>query len=87
MIYMVSYDIASPDNNRKEVEKSIESLGKWCHILTTTYLVSTQHSLQSVQENIAKNLSSKDRMFVCEVRSYDGWFPKEDWDIINKMLR
>ena len=87
MLYMISYDIGSPDNNREEVEKSIESLGTWCHILTTAYLVSTQYSLQSVRENISKNLRSKDRMFVCEVRSYDGWFPKEDWDIITKALR
>lgn len=32
MVYMISYDLHAPTNNRKELENAIESLGAWCNI-------------------------------------------------------
>jgi hypothetical protein len=37
MVYMISYDLHEPTNNREQVMNDIKSLGTWCKYLTTTF--------------------------------------------------
>lgn len=85
--YMISYDLHSPTNNRKQVEDSIESLGKWCKFLTTTYLINTIYSKSTVQDTCTKHLDSNDAMIICEITgSVDGWLSEDQWKWIRENM-
>lgn len=85
--FMISYDLNSPTNNRKQVEDAIESLGTWCKYLTTTYLVNTYRSKASVQDICTKPLDSNDKMIICEITGpVNGWLGKEQWNWINQNI-
>lgn len=88
MIYMISYDISAPDNNREQVEKDIESIGKYCKFLTTTYLVSTVISIDSVNALAFKHLQGKDRMIICETDdSVSGWITDQQRRELQALLQ
>lgn len=85
--YMISYDLYSPTNNRKQVQDAIESLGTWCKYLTTTYLVNTNYSKDTVQNTCTKPLDSNDKMIICEITgSVNGWLEKDQWNWINQNI-
>ena len=87
MVYMISYDLHAPTNNRDNVEKSIESLGTWCKYLTTTYLVSTNYDVYQVEEKVTKPLDGNDRMIITKVeKPIRGWLSQEQWDWIKTHL-
>ena len=67
MIYMVSYDINSPGNNRKEVIESLEKFSCWCKCATTTYLIKTQLLISDVEEIVTRHLDETDSMIICQV--------------------
>ncbi len=85
--YMISYDLNSPTNNRKEVEDSIKSLGSWCKYVSTTFLVSSYKSLDEVQTIATKNLDSNDSMIICMIQKpIKGWLSNEQWNWINQNI-
>ncbi len=85
--YMISYDLNSPTNNRKEVEDSIKSLGSWCKYVSTTFLVSSYKSLDEVQTIATKNLDSNDSMIICMIQnSIKGWLSNEQWNWIKQNI-
>lgn len=86
MVYMISYDLHAPTNNRKELENAIESLGAWCKYLTTTYLVKSNLSLSSIQANLATILDNNDSMIIAKVTNINGWLSNDKWDWINKNI-
>lgn len=85
-VYMISYDLHSPTNNRKEVEDMIQSFGTWCKYLTTTYLVKSNLSLSTVQSKLASVLDNNDAMIVSKVTEVNGWLTQDKWDWINKNI-
>lgn len=85
--FMISYDLHSPTSNREVVQKDIESLGTYCRYLTTTYLVQTNYSNDSVQRICTKHLDNNDRMIICEITgSVSGWLEAEQWNWINRNI-
>ena len=86
MVYMISYDLHAPTNNRKELEDTIESLGAWCKYLTTTYLVKSNLSLSTIQANLATILDNNDSMIIAKVTNINGWLSNDKWDWINKNI-
>ena len=87
MLYMISYDLHAPTNNREKVEQSIESLGGYCKYLTTTYLVSTNHNASTVQDTATKYLDKNDRMIICTTeKPIYGWLSEEQWKWIQENL-
>ena len=86
-VYMISYDLNSPTNNREKVEQSIKSLGTWCKYVTTTFLVSTTYDLGTVEAIATKHLDSNDRMIVCKIQKpIRGWLSQDQWDWISQNL-
>lgn len=86
MVYMISYDLHAPTNNRKELEDAIESLGAWCKYLTTTYLIKSNLSLSTIQANLATILDNNDSMIIVKVTNINGWLSNDKWDWINKNI-
>ena len=86
-VYMISYDLKSPTNNRTKVEDSIKALGAWCKYVSTTFLVSTSSSLSEVQTAATKHLDENDYMIVCKVeKPICGWLSEQQWNWIHENL-
>ena len=87
MIYMISYDLHSPTNNREKVENDIKSFGTWCKYLTTTFLISTNSNIETVSKKCVSNLDSNDSMIISHVnKPIHGWLSKDRWDWISQNL-
>ncbi len=87
MVYMISYDIGTPDTNRQAVMNAIEALGTTKKFLTTTYLLSSNLSIYDVESAITKYLQGKDALIVCAIeKPVRGWLSKEDWNWISSHL-
>ena len=79
-IYMISYDLHSPTNNRENVENSIKNSGTWCKYLSTTFLVKTNLDIYEVENNVTKYLDSNDSMEICKVvKPIRGWLTEKQW--------
>jgi len=86
-VYMISYDLHAPTNNREKVEDAIKSLGNWCKYVSTTFLVSTTKDIDSVQSTVTTSLDSNDRMIICKVeKPIKGWLSEEQWTWIEENL-
>lgn len=86
-IYMISYDLNSPTNNRKNVEDSIKSLGTWCKFVSTTFLVSCRKDIDDVQTIATQYLDPNDGMIITKVQKpIKGWLSQEQWDWIHRYL-
>lgn len=87
MIYMISYDLHSPTKNREKVEEDIKSFGTWCKYLTTTFLISTSSSLDTVSKKCVSHLDGNDSMIIAKVeKPIKGWLSKDQWEWISKNL-
>lgn len=89
MICMITYDLNSPGQNYDKVIEAIKSCstGKYCRYWTSTYLIQTRKTVQSVSDAITPLLDKNDRLIVIEVkRNYQGWLTKEQWDYIRDMF-
>lgn len=86
-IYMISYDLRSPTNNRTKVEDDIKSLGTWCKYLTTTFLVKTESSPSDVQDTAIKHLDENDSMIICKIeKPILGWLTADQWKWIRENM-
>lgn len=87
MVYMISYDLNHPTNNREKVMDDIKSLGAWCKYLTTTFLVSSTHDLSYIEKTVTKHLDNNDRMIICKVeKPISGWLSQYEWDWIGNNI-
>ena len=87
MVYMISYDLKAPTNNRDNVIEDIKSLGTWCKYLTTTFLVKTYYSKEEVTNICTKNLDKNDRMIIAPVSEMvSGWLDSDQWNWIQQNL-
>lgn len=85
--FMISYDLKSPTSNRELVQNDIESLGSYCKYLTTTYLVNTLLSKDTVQRICTSHLDANDKMIICEITgSVNGWLEQDQWNWINRNI-
>ena len=86
-VYMISYDLHAPTNNREKVEDAIKSLGTWCKYVSTTFLVKTYSDSTTVQDTATKHLDDNDRMIICKVeKPIMGWLSEAQWKWIRENL-
>lgn len=86
-VYMISYDLKAPTNNREKVEKSIQALGSWCKYVSTTYLVKSSLSVYEVQTAVTKYLDGNDYMIIGKVeKPICGCLSQEQWNWIHQNL-
>ena len=86
-VYMISYDLHAPTNNRDKVENAIKALGTWCKFVSTTFLVKSTLGVDGVQSAVVMHLDANDRMVICEVvKPIKGWLSPEQWSQANQNL-
>lgn len=86
-VYMISYDLKAPTDNREKVENSIKNLGPWCKYVSTTYLVKTSLDVFAVEKKVIEFLDKNDRMVICSVeKPIRGWLSEDEWKWIRENL-
>lgn len=86
-VYMISYDLKAPTNNRTKVEDSIKELGSWCKYVSTTFLVKSMLSLKDVEDAVTQHLDGNDHMIVCKIeKPIAGWLSEQQWEWIRENL-
>jgi hypothetical protein len=81
-VYMISYDLHAPTNNREKVENSIKEQSiVWCKYLTTTYVIRSDYDICTIENNVTKYLDQNDKMMICKVQTpIRGWLSDEQWN-------
>lgn len=88
MIYMISYDLHSPTQNREKVENDIKSFGTWCKYVTTTFLISTSSDLTAVSKKCVSNLDENDSMIITKAtKPIEGYLTQKQLEWISKNLQ
>ena len=82
MVYMITYDLNSPNQNYEKVIQAIKdaSTGAWCTYWKSSYLIKSNLTVQQVSDKITPHLDSNDRLLVIEARNnYQGWLSEKQW--------
>lgn len=86
MILLITYNkmdhSISIDNLHQSIQKSSES---WWHHLNDTWIIRTNLTVNQVFNNIAPNITAKDRLMIVEIKkNYQGWLSNDAWTWLNK---
>ncbi|ELV7515517.1 hypothetical protein QMU85_000472 [Photobacterium damselae] len=84
-VYCVSYDLNKSGQNYNDLYDEIKSSPGWCHILDSTWLISTSETASQLSERLLKNIDDNDELLVIKVsRDYSGWLSKTTWSWIDQ---
>lgn len=78
MVHLVSYELRAtfgvgrPVFEYRQIAEAIKSIGPWCHIPESKWLIETELSTQQVAERIAPLTAVGDTIFV--TRIYKDWY-------------
>lgn len=89
MVYMITYDLNSPNQNYEDVIQAIKdaSTGVWCTYWKSSFLIKSNLTVQQVSERITPYLDSNDRLLVIEVKqNYQGWLSEKQWKYIRENI-
>jgi hypothetical protein len=79
--------------NREEVVKYLETLpstGTWFYSMPYSFFISSSASARELSDLLkAKFPGDQLRHFVAQVGNgeYQGWMPKDHWDVFNRVVR
>jgi len=98
MIYLVTYDLAlvpqppfsfmppPPHPLHRELQQ-LKGSRSWWHYLDKTWLISTDETLEQVNERLRRHLRDTDKLLIVKFRGeYAGWLPKEAWQWIEERM-
>jgi hypothetical protein len=88
MILIVNFALKSELKDYTPFFEAIKACGEWWHFLDSTWIISTQHSTQTVAEHLTQFIdTTTDYLLVARLqREHQGWLPKAAWDWMNSKL-
>ena len=87
MIYLVTYDLKQPDKDYEPLYEAIKKCGSsWWHYLESTWIVSTDISVDECVKCIRQTMDENDYLLVVEITQQhrQGWLPSKAWDWIKQ---
>ena len=79
--YLIGYDLNSRGQEYKNLEKTINSLGKAWKILETTWILTTTHTLDELSNRLVsadgKDIDENDNLLIIEVKEKKDFFLKK----------
>jgi len=63
----INYDLSVPGRNYEAVETYIKSLGGWCHLLESLWLVRTWKTASDVRDELKAIVHTKDKVATFDV--------------------
>lgn len=71
MVYIISYDLKTPDRNYEDLIKGLKSFGTWWHQTGSVWVIVTAKSVSEVRDYLRQFIDSNDKLFV--VRLAKNW--------------
>jgi len=70
---IVAYDLMSPGQDYRVVERAIGELGVAVKLLNTTWFIQTDKPIAQVRDHINQRLDFNDKLLVVQAQSATGW--------------
>lgn len=86
-VYLITYDLSSPDKDYTSLFTEIEKLGDSKRILKSVWLVSVENKNASqISETLRKVMDKDDLLYVVKNHKTDrqGWLYTSNWEWLNK---
>ena len=77
-VYLISYDLVAPGRDYTRLFEAIKGYGTWCHVLESTWLVSTTQSAAQIRDHLRQFIDSNDRLFVARLSGESAWHNLSD---------
>jgi len=80
-VYCVSYDLNKTGQNYNAIHEELKRSPAWCHLLDSTWLVSTNETGQQLNDRLVHQVDKNDRLLVVKVTSphFQGWLSDDAW--------
>ena len=86
-VLLVTYDLRTPTHNSNPFYEALRNQGEWWHYLTSTWLIYTNKTSQSLYGSVVQYITTSDSLLIVPVKKpYWGYLPKDAWDWINARL-
>lgn len=73
MICEISYDLIEPGKDYEDIIKTIKSMGSWCHVLKSTWLVDTALTIDQINKLIETHTDKTDAYWITDLTSTTYW--------------
>ncbi|WP_321332024.1 hypothetical protein [uncultured Bacteroides sp.] len=82
MIYLITYDLNSPDKDYNKLYDEIKSIGEWHHPLESIWYVVSDELVDNIAKRIKDEMDANDFLFVVDIsrQPRQGWLPKPTWE-------
>lgn len=86
--YMITYDLNNPGQKYDKVIEAIkESSITYCSYWKSSYLITSNLSVDQISNNITQHLDTNDSLIVIEVKdNYQGWLTNTQWQFIKENI-
>ena len=82
-VFVISYDLKSPDRDYEPLMEAIKRSPRWWHHLKSTWLISTSETASQIWTRLAPHINTTDNLLIIEVKKhYGGWLGQKAWDWI-----
>jgi len=83
--YIVSYDLNQPLDKYGPFFEELKRSHKWCHYLTTMWIVLRHDALVELAIKLKPLLFQTDRLLIMQAKGpADGWLPPDAWKWIQE---
>lgn len=81
-VYLITYDLNSPDRDYSSLFSKIEELGDAKHILKSVWLIETDKDANSISQTLREVMDSDDFLYVVRNHETDrqGWMYSSYWE-------
>ncbi len=79
MVFLIALESEKRDPRRNDVERTIQTLGSWCHPIPSVWLISSPLiCAEAIKDEIAPHLNASDRLMVLPLHP-DAQLESEMW--------
>lgn len=72
-VYQINYDLRKQRNYSSLIER-IQSYGKWCHPLGSTWIIVTDQTAVQVRDNLRAVMDADDGLLVTRLQGEAAWY-------------
>ncbi|CYW60002.1 CRISPR-associated endonuclease Cas2 [Streptococcus sp. P25B114] len=85
--YIICYDLNIPNQRYEDLYKAIESLGAYCKLQKSVWIIKTSKEPVQIYEILAKAIDKNDDIFIAELTdNYYGWSHKDNWEFLSNHI-
>lgn len=82
MLYLISYDLRSPNQDYAPLYDALRSMGPALNCLKSVWLLQSLRAIQDVRMVIMQHINNTDSLLIVDVtgKTYEGWLVPQYWD-------